>query len=200
MQRIEMNGRRFLGGAAVAAAALGLLAGQGCPPAAPQGLPADNQRATFASQCALNVITCTTSWPEAVAKVANGEGIGVEPLDGQTVTATDAGFLVEGSDGNGVEPVQLIGSDSVVGDTASGLSYSWSSGATDNNPCELNHGDEFSTESDPQVSLLEGFHYIRLFVQNDIVRDNVEAQGCEEDAFTNVRSFDWVEIEIEVRD
>ncbi|MCP4251502.1 MAG: hypothetical protein GY778_31075 [bacterium] len=155
------------------------------------GLPAEDQRTVFLSQCAQSVIECTSSWPTAVGEVVGG--------DGQTVTETANGYLVEGDDGSGLELIQLQGSDSIIGNGATEIFYSWSIGAEDADPLTMEAGNEFSTEPDPAVFLQEGFHYVRLTVFNNIIRDRVESEELGLIA-ENVRSFDFVEFEIEVRD
>ena len=60
-------------------------------------------------------------------------------------------------------------------------------------------GIEFSTESEPAILMQMGFHYIRLTIRNNKVFEEVVS-----DAFgvlgTNISGFDFVELEIEVRD
>jgi len=156
-----------------------------------QGLPASTQRVAFASQCALNVIECTTSWPTAIASV--------EAEDGQTVTEVDTNsFRVRVTGGSGAVPVQFRGIASIPGNTATQLSYSWSYGASDSDPCTLTAGTVASTESDPELLLDPGFHYIRLTVTNDVHRDEVPLDGCP-DSLTDVDSFDFVELQVEVQ-
>lgn len=171
-----------------------LSAGQGCPPPPPEpvGLPPENARVAFASQCALNVITCTVSWPDAVYDI--------EARPGQTVTRTATGFLVERpGDDDDSEAVQFIGDISQPGQGATALTFQWTSGASDADPCTLAPGDAFSTEPNPLVDLQEGLHYIRLTVRNDIIRDEVPSDDCGVIG-TNIPSFDFVELEVEVRD
>ena len=153
-----MNTRRVLSwrlGLWITAGVGALIAslGQGCPspiPTEPAGLEPETVRVAFKSQCALNVIECTSSWPTAVASVVSGCC--------QTVTETDTGFVVQGSDGDGAEWVRLVASDSVMGNGATRISYSWSSRADDDDPRTLDPGEEFSTAADPEVLLQEGFH------------------------------------------
>ena len=178
------------GAATLFAAAIGLVMG-GCVEPLPQALAPETARVAIQSQCAQNVINCTTSWPEAV--------VAVEAIGGQTVTLTDTGFLVEGTDGNGQETVRLVGTDSAPGDGGTITSFEWSSGATDEAPTTLAAGTVFSNNSTDDVPMAVGFHYIRLTVKNDIIRDQVVSDefGL---LFQDVPSFDFVELEIEVRD
>lgn len=156
------------------------------------GLPGEQPRVATQSQCAQNVITCTTVFPEAV--------ITANAVDNpaQQISLTETGFLVEG-DGNGAgELVQLIGSLSRLGDNAANLTYSWSSAATDDDPCTLAPGTQFSTQADPEVGLSVGFHYIRLTVTNDNEVD-LFSEACGIDQL-DVPASDFLEVEIEVRD
>lgn len=166
--------------------------GVGCNGAGIGGtsLPAEQPRVAIQSQCAQNVIECTTVWPTAVVTVMAGEN--------QQISLTETGFLVQGDGGGGGELIQLIGSGSRLGDNATTISHSWSSGATDTDPCTLAAGEEFSTQPDPQVFLAAGFHYIRLTVTNDNEVD-IESAACGLNLL-DVNPFDFVEIEIEVRD
>ena len=155
------------------------------------GLPPETQRAAFQSQCAQNVITCTVSFPEAVVRV--------EATGNQQATETAAGFRVRGYDGDGVEIVQLIGSDSNRGQGASEIFYSWSVGASDGDPCTLVPGEPFSTEANPQVLLQARLHYVRLTVTNDLPPlDTIDSPEC--GTFENFRKQDFQEVEIEVVD
>jgi hypothetical protein len=169
--------------------------GAGCTPPVTDdgngdtGLPAESQRAAFQSQCAQNVIFCTTSWPTAIARVVAGEG--------QTATETETGFRIEGTGDDGTEPVNLVGDESVLGNGATELTYSWSAGATDENPLTLEPGEAFSTEANPVQNMQVGFHYIRLHVVNDVVQTQVESEEFGV-LFEEVNSFDFVEIEIEI--
>lgn len=164
----------------------------GCPAQTPSNaIAAETTRAIFQSPCAQDVIDCTTSWPVAVA--------GFAALPGQTVTQTDLGYLVEQPGALGLVPVYLIGSASTMGDGATQSTYSWSSGATQGDPCRLTPGDEFSTFPNPTVYLAPGFHNIRLTVENNIVRDVVESEVCGV-LGESIPSFDFVELEVEVCD
>ncbi|MCA9253892.1 MAG: hypothetical protein KDA54_22420 [Phycisphaerales bacterium] len=169
----------------------GAMVAGGCVEQAPQALQPETARVAIQSQCAQNVINCTTSWPEAAFIV--------EAMDGQSVSLTDTGFLVEGTDGNGWETVRLDGSASISGDGASITAFEWSSGATDEDPTTLDAGTIFATGSTVNQPMAVGFHYIRLTVKNDIIRDLVVSDefGL---LFQDVPSFDFVELEIEVRD
>ena len=165
----------------------------GCVGGAPNpgGLPPGNKRSAFQSPCAQNVIACTVTFPTAE--------VSLEALGDQVVTPTDAGFIVQGSDSDGAELVQLIGSDSTAGEGAAEIFFSWSSGAVDDDPCSLEPGEEFSTEAEPQVLLQAGFHYIRLTVTNDLAElESIDSGEC--GTFENFRRYDFVEVEIEVID
>lgn len=162
----------------------------GCDNAANQNaIQPEAARVAFQSQCAQNVITCTDSFPEAV--------IDVEAIHGQSVTATDTGFLIEQP---GTAPIwtKLIGSDSDPGDNATEIQYRWSSRAEDADPCSLDPGPEFSTEADPLVLLEPGFHYIRLTVTNDNIIGQLESDECGIIG-QNIPAYDFLEVEIEVR-
>jgi hypothetical protein len=175
-------------------AAASMLAGCTVPPTTPptNAIPAGTARVAIQSQCAQNVITCTSSWPTATMRV--------EANEGSTVTMTASGFLVAGDTPTGPEglAVNFIGTDSDAGNGAATITYSWSYGASDEDPCSLAPGIEFSTEANPTATLAPGFHYIRLTVRNDIVRDRVESDTCGL-VGENVASFDFVELEVEVR-
>lgn len=153
-------------------------------------LRAEQQRTAFQSQCAQNVITCTRRFPTAV--------VTVQARSGQTVSATDSGFLIADSHATGSVRVQLVGSGSLPGEEATLLTYRWSSGATDDDPCTMTPGEEFSTQADPQVLLERGFHYIRLFVENDVMFPRIESAMCGV-LGENIPGFHFVEVEIEVR-
>lgn len=199
---------RFDIGCYLAAGLLLMLATAACNTASPAGggtvddnrvagLPAeDTARFALQSQCGQAVIECTSDWPIPRINVLAG--------DGQTVTATETGFLVQGSDANGQELVQLIGSNSSGTGTKDPpvdvtLSFSWTSLAIDTDPCTLDSGDEFSTDVDPVVLLEAGFHYIRLSLANDILQAELVLADCDT-TLQDVPSFDFLEIEIEVRD
>ena len=153
-------------------------------------LAAQQPRVALQSQCAQNVIECTTVWPIPVVTLTAG--------DDQQVSITNTGFLVEGTNGDGTELVQLVGSGSRLGDNATSLTFSWTSAAQDSDPCSLAPGTVFSTQPDPQVRLAAGFHYIRLTVTNDNVVD-VESADCGL-SMQAVNPSDFIEVEIEVRD
>jgi len=153
-------------------------------------LSAEATRSTIASQCAQAVIACTTSWPTAAASVV--------ALAGQTVTQTGNTFIVTGKADLGGLDVQLSGSDSMAGNGAMSLSYSWSTGATDVDPCSLADGEAFSSDEMPLQRMDLGVHYIRLRVENDIIRDAVNTDAC--GVFgENIPSFDFIEIVVDVR-
>jgi len=159
-------------------------------PPPPIVLAAETARVAFQSQCAQNIIECTTSWPVAIVEVVAGEG--------QTVTVSSNGILVEGVDGDGQEWVNLVGSGSTMGDGATVIEYAWTFGATDADPQTLAAGDVFSVAADFSQRMAVGKHYIRLGVINDIVREQVVSDEFGVIA-ENVPSFDFVELEIEVR-
>ncbi len=161
----------------------------GCPQMV-SSLPAEATRVTIKSQCAQNVIACTSSWPVAMASVI--------ALEGQTVSATADGFMVIGEIEHGEFDVLLSAGDSTVGNDATSLSYFWSTGATDTDPCSLIDGTVFSNEEMPIQRLDVGLHYIRLRVENDIIRDVVDTDSC--GVFgENIPSFDFIEIVVDVR-
>lgn len=162
----------------------------GCQVQPGAGIPAEQQRVAFQSQCAQNVITCTTRFPTAV--------IDIQQRFGQSVTETAAGFLVTDATAFGHVPVQLKGGGSEAGTDATMLSYSWSFGATDDDPCTMTPGEEFSTEPETLVFLGRGFHYIRLFVQNDVIFPVIQSEECGVIG-ENIGGFHFVEVEIEVR-
>jgi hypothetical protein len=153
-------------------------------------IPAVNQRVAIQSQCAQNVIECTTSWPTAVATVVAGPD--------QTVTANSNSFVVVDPNGWGGVEVNFKGSDSIAGNTATMLAYRWSHSATDTDPCTLQEGTFASAKADPQLLLATGFHYIRLRVVNDVIRDQVVSDTCGV-VGEDTGSFDFIELEVEVR-
>lgn len=163
------------------------------PPA--NSLPGSGvNRTPFASSCAQNVVLCTTSFPDAAVSVV--------PSAGQSVSATTSpvGFIVNGSDGDGFETVQLRSTGTTMGNGATTLMYSWSYGATDANPCTLTPGTVFSTDANPDVPMLVGVHYIRLYVENELIRA-VEESGvpaCE--TIPEGPKSDFVEMVIDVRE
>ena len=177
-----------------------LALGQGCPDSGGNGgtggangggLPPENARVATQSQCAQNVITCTVTFPKARIQVIAGPG--------QVVTPTAKGFTVQGSNGNGSETVNLLGSTSTAGQGATQIFYSWSQGASDSNPLTLNPGTQFSTQPNPSVLMKKGLHYVRLTVTNDIFRDEITAPTGEV-ILRNVFQSDFVEVEIDVQD
>lgn len=150
-------------------------------------IPAGTARVAFQSQCAQLVVECTSSWPTAVIQVMSNNG---------TVMETDDGFLIETSEMTAM--LDLIGSQSMAGSDATIQSFAWSFGASDNDPCTLTPGTEFAIRADTSVLLEKGFHYIRLRVENDVIRDRIESEQCGLIG-TDVASYDFVEVEIEVR-
>lgn len=173
------------------AALIGMFAlTSGCQVQPGAGIPAEQQRVAFQSQCAQNVITCTQRFPTAV--------IDIQQRFGQSVTETAAGFLVMDATALGNVPVQLKGSGSQFGTEATMLNYSWSFGAVDDDPCTMSPGEEFSTQSDALVFLEPGFHYIRLFVENDVIFPIIESDECGVIG-ENIAGFHFEEVEIEVR-
>ena len=163
------------------------------PPTDP-GLLATSQRLAFQSQCAQNVLECTTIWPQAVATL----DLSRLGADQAFSILSGGGFVVTGSDSDGSEIVPVQGDQSVLGDEANTLTYSWSHAATDSDACTLESGPVFSTDPNPLVRMEVGFHYIRLTVTNDNIRDlNSDQCGL---ISGNVPLFDFVEFEIEVRD
>jgi len=123
----------------------------------------------------------------------------VAALDGQTVTTTDGvSYIVTGTSEQGGFDVQLSAADSMAGNGGMSLTYSWSSGATDTNSCTLADGAAFSTEDMPLQRMDIGIHYIRLRVENDIIRDVVESDTCGVIG-ENIASFHFVEIVVDVR-
>ncbi len=163
---------------------------QSTPPVS-DALPAETARVAIQSQCAQNIITCTRSFPTAV--------IDVGVIHGQTVTATESGFLIEQPGYHG-EPflVRLIGGGSLLGLNAETLTYSWSAAATDSDPCTLTPGAEFSSQANPLVRFEPGLHYIRLTVTNDNILDVLESPQCGVIG-QNVPAFHFLEIELDIR-
>lgn len=149
-----------------------------------------NPRVAFQSQCAQNVVECTSSWPTVSASVA--------AMAGQTVTVTSNGYLVEETGGSGAVEVQFLGVSSEPGSTASDINYEWSYGASDTDPCTLAAGTVASTETNPELLLAEGFHYIRLTVQNQVLDAPIESDECGVIS-QDTGKFDFVELEVEVR-
>ncbi len=166
----------------------------GCPqvtvPQLSSSLSAEASRSTIASQCAQAVFTCTSSWPTAVPTVV--------AIEGQTVTATDDGFTITGQSDQGGFDVQLSASDSIAGNGAMSLTYRWSTGATDTDPCTLADGQAFSSEEMPLQRMDIGVHYIRLRVENDIIREIIDTDSCGVIG-EDIASYHFVEIVVEVR-
>ncbi len=165
-----------------------MLACCGCVMQPANVVPSGTARVAFQSQCAQLVVTCTSSWPTALIDVQS---------DADTVTATDTGFLVD-TMGQSSATVNLIGSISEPGNGATIHSFTWSFGATDDDPCTLAPGTVLATTADTPATLESGFHYIRLRVENDIIRARIESELCGLIG-TDLPSFDFVEVEIEVR-
>ncbi len=143
----------------------------------------ENKRVALQSGCAQTVLACTTQQPVVFLDVLPGEG--------QFVTETDTGFVIVGSNPDGSEVLRFRGSRSVAGRSGVGLNYSWSAGATDDNPTTLAPGERFSTKADTTLRLGVGFHYVRLTVRHDDVPLGVPS--------TNDLEMSFVEVEIEVR-
>ena len=173
----------------VSALIAGMVVAGGCTNNAVPAIQADNARVAFQSQCAQNVITCTSSFPTAV--------ISVQARHGQQVERTGNRITVWQS-GHGAVWVQLRGRDSDAGSVSTAVDFSWSARATDDDPCSMAAGDVFSTLADPLVLLEPGFHYIRLTVSNDVILSRVESDECGLIG-ENVPAFDFLEVEIEVR-
>lgn len=181
------------------ALALNLGANCGAPPPVAQAIPADNAaRQAFASQCAQNVINCTSSFPVAILDVAAGQG--------QIVTRTNVGFMIQGSDSDGVELVRFLGAgsliaESMVGNNASMIFYDWTYAATDDDPCTLTPGPSFSNEANPQALLQVGVHYIRLHVSNDLAygQESLLLEECGQIG-QDIPKSDFEEVTIEIRD
>lgn len=157
------------------------------------GLVATTQRAAFQSQCAQNVLECTTIWPEAVAQIDPSRR-----QDGQAYFTLGNKIIVNNDDGDGSELVPLRGDLSELGDEATTLTYAWSHAATDGDKCTLTAGPVFSTDANPLQRMAVGFHYVRLTVTNDNIRD-IFSDECGLIAPAS-GLFDFVEFEIEVRD
>ncbi len=158
---------------------------------------ASASRTPFASQCTQAVINCTSSFPVASFTVTAGQG--------QTVSASDEGFVVTGSMIDGVETVQLDGRASLVSEIegrANDIFYSWSFGAMDDNRCTYDSGTIFSSDASVPVVLETGFHYIRLTVENEQMIDPPDACVDQDGDMVSVsrRKFDFVEMLLEVRE
>ncbi|MCA9250498.1 MAG: hypothetical protein R3E58_13945 [Phycisphaerae bacterium] len=143
----------------------------------------ETKRVALQSGCAQTVLECSTTHPIVVLDVL--------PEEGQFVTESDTGFVVVGSNNDGSEVLHFRGSRSVPGVGAEGLTFSWSTGATDDNPDTFAPGEEFSTEADTTIRMGVGFHYIRLTVRND---NAAPAAPSTADLTTS-----FVEVEVEVR-
>ncbi|NOS99632.1 MAG: hypothetical protein HOP29_03305 [Phycisphaerales bacterium] len=158
-------------------------------------LPASgSNRTPFASSCAQNVVACTTSFPDAAVTVVPGTGQGV------AATTSPVGFIVFGSGGDGFETVQLRSTGTTMGNGATTLTYSWSYGATDANPCTLPPGTQFSVEANPNVAMLVGVHYIRLTVENELIRAAEQSGVLACGTIPEGPKSDFVELVIDVRD
>lgn len=143
----------------------------------------ETKRVALQSGCAQTVLECLTAHPVVVLDVL--------PEEGQFVTESDTGFVVVGSNEDGSEVLHFRGSRSVPGQGASGLTFNWSTGATDDDPATLIPGEVFSTEADTRIRMGVGFHYVRLTVRND------NAPSAEPSTADLTTSF--VEVEVEVR-
>ncbi len=143
----------------------------------------ETKRVALQSGCAQTVLECSTVHPIVVLDVL--------PEEGQFVTESDTGFVVVGSNEDGSEVLRFRGSRSVPGQGATGLTYRWSTGATDDDPTTLAPGETFSTEPDPTVRMGVGFHYVRLTVRND--------NAIAGDPSTDDITTSFVEVEVEVR-
>lgn len=148
-------------------------------------------RPPIASQCAQAVIFCTTRFPTAVINVTAGLG--------QTVTPTAEGFIVEGGGGDQLETIQLVGSSSSAGQTATVLNFNWSVEATDVNRQTLAPGATFSTAQDPLVVMQTGLHYVRLTLTNDVIIDELISVEFGVLAI-DVPASDFKEVVIDVRE
>ncbi len=143
----------------------------------------ETKRVALQSGCAQTVLECSSVHPVVVLDVL--------PEEGQFVTESDTGFVVVGSNDDGSEVLRFRGSRSVPGMGANGLTFSWSTGATDDNPDTFAPGEEFATEADTTVRMGVGFHYVRLTVRND---NAAPAAPSTADLTTS-----FVEVEVEVR-
>lgn len=154
-------------------------------------------RLPFTTQCGQFAGLCTSSFPTPV--------LNIDSRTGQNVTSTSDpfGFIVQGSDGDGSEIVIFKGGASRPGATATEITYSWTSGATDDNPCTLEPGPEFSTDPDVEIAMQAGLHYIRLTVTNDLplLQDQLP-QNVIDTCGTLAQSFkfDSIEVLVDVRD
>ncbi|MHC5109782.1 MAG: hypothetical protein ACYTHJ_07890 [Planctomycetota bacterium] len=155
----------------------------------PDGVAPQQRRSAFQSLCAQNAVECTSSWPTPIFAPVAGEG--------QTVAETDEGYRITGPLAQGALTVQLDGSESTAGTDATQINFTWTINATDDDPCELTPGEELSDEETATAVLQPGFHYVRLFVTNNIIRDEVVVEGCEETR-EDVESFDFLEVELEI--
>ncbi len=143
----------------------------------------ETKRVALQSGCAQTVLECTTSRPVVVLDVL--------PVEGQFVTESDTGFVVVGGNEDGSEVLSFRGSRSVPGLGASGLTFEWSTGATDDDPETFAPGEPFSTDADTTIRMGVGFHYVRLTVRND---NAISAAPSTADITTS-----FVEVEVEVR-
>lgn len=158
-------------------------------------LSAEAERPPIRSRCAQGAINCTTCWPqfEPEMRLLLADG-------SQTVTGNAAdGYVLQGSNGNGVEVLHLRGRESRPGNNSDTLLFSWSSGANDTDIETLEPGPEFSTDADPNVQVEAGFHYIRLTIRTDVVCDPSENEPFDPETMQG-GAYDFVEFQVEVRD
>lgn len=157
----------------------------------PSGFEPQQRRSAFQSLCALSAVECTTSWPTADIAILVGEG---QAVGGNA----DIRFTVTGTPEDGAIPVTFDGSGSMAGVGAMDLSFEWSLNAADEEMCTLEPGEIIGTTEMVEILLQPGFHYVRLYVENDIIREEVPVAGCE--TLEDVPSFDFLEVEVEVVD
>lgn len=198
MTSIQSIGRNLLAALVV----ITLLSTTGCPlqRVGPyDGMaPSTVQRLPYASQCATFAGLCTSSFPVAVAEVVARDAH-------QSVTRQEdpLRFIVRGVVHDGGEVVQLRGSDSFAGNTATAVTYNWSINAVDDDPCSMTPGEVFSTEADPTVALQNGVHYVRLTVKNDLPLDpNTLPDSVIDQCGTldQTVKYDYIEFIVEVSD
>jgi hypothetical protein len=158
--------------------------------------PTTQARLPYNSQCSEFAGLCTSSFPTAVIDILAGQG--------QTVTETNdpAGFTVVDADSDGVAMVAFVGNMSELGNTATQLTYEWSTDATDEDPCSRASGTVLSIDADPILLLQTGRHLIRLTVTNDVpllteqLPESIVEQ-CE--SFDQAFKFETIEIVVDVQ-